>query len=258
MAARSIDFGHFRNTGRSGAPLQGGRQRPKSPMKILAVSRDADTLAGVAEPLRAAGHQVETVSASHAADEALRGAHFDLLLVDLPGGAVDEIAWLRSLRERRIRIAVATLTPFDAVVTRIAAIEAGADEHLLRPLDPRELVARCEALSRRQTLTGTRADVVMCGELVVDSRRREVRHGSVPIDLTPREWSILEFLVAHAGTAVTKDRLLRSIAGWDEQLAPNAIEVYVSRLRSKLAETGARISTVRGVGYRLEQPSQPL
>lgn len=226
-------------------------------MKILAVSRDASELAAIAEPLRAAGHQVETVSTTQAADEALRAAHVDLLLLDLPSGAVDEIAWLRSLRERRIRVAVATLTPFDAVVTRIAAIEAGADEHLVCPVDPRELLARCEAVLRRQGVAGVRADVVMCGELVVDSRRREVRHGSVPIDLTPREWSILEFLVAHAGSAVTKDRLLRAIAGWDEQLAPNAIEVYVSRLRSKLSDTGARISTVRGVGYRFEQPAQP-
>ena len=78
----------------------------------------------------------------------------------------------------------------------------------------------------------------------------------MPIDLTPREWSILEFLVMHAGAAVTKDRLLRAIAGWDEKLAPNAIEVYVSRLRGKLSGTGARISTVRGVGYRLEQPAE--
>ena len=102
----------------------------------------------------------------------------------------------------------------------------------------------------------SRADVVVCGELVIDSRKREVRHGSVPVDLTPREWSILEYLVLNAGTAVTKERLLRAITGFEEHLAPNAIEVYVSRLRSKLAGTGARISTLRGVGYRLEQPEQ--
>ena len=225
-------------------------------MKILAVSRDDLTLERLAEPLRAAGHPVDLVASLLAADETLRGGHYDAILIDLPGQAADELAWLRSLRERRIRLGVITLSALDAVDTRIAAVEAGADDHLIRPVDPRELVARCQALLRRQGGAALRADVVVCGELVVDSRRREVRHGSVPIDLTPREWSILEFLVMHAGAAVTKDRLLRAIAGWDEKLAPNAIEVYVSRLRGKLAGTGARISTVRGVGYRLEQPAE--
>ncbi|MCM5570544.1 response regulator transcription factor [Burkholderiaceae bacterium FT117] len=222
-------------------------------MKILAISRDESGLGPLAEPLRMAGHQVEAAASTAAADEALRGGHFDAIVVDLVGSADDEIAWLRSLRERRVRLGVVTVSALDAVDTRLAAIEAGADDHLVRPVDPRELVARCQALLRRQGGV-LRSDVVVCGELVVDSRRREVRHGSVPIDLTPREWSILEFLVLHAGAAVTKDRLLRAIAGWDERLAPNAIEVYVSRLRGKLAGTGARISTVRGVGYRLEQP----
>ena len=226
-------------------------------MKILAVSRDDATLERLAEPLRTAGQQVDVAASLLAADEALRGGHYDAILVDLPGQATDELAWLRSLRERRIRVGVVTISDLDAVETRIAAVEAGADDHLIRPVDPRELVVRCQALLRRQGGAGLRADVVVCGELVVDSRRREVRHGSVPIDLTPREWSILEFLVMHAGAAVTKDRLLRAIAGWDEKLAPNAIEVYVSRLRGKLAGTGARISTVRGVGYRLEQPAEP-
>lgn len=225
-------------------------------MKILAVSRDDLTLERLAEPLRAAGHQVDLVGSLLAADETLRGGHYDAILIDLPVQAADELAWLRSLRERRIRLGVITLSALDAVDTRIAAVEAGADDHLIRPVDARELVARCQALLRRQGGAAWRADVVVCGELVVDSRRREVRHGSVPIDLTPREWSILEFLVMHAGAAVTKDRLLRAIAGWDEKLAPNAIEVYVSRLRGKLAGTGARISTVRGVGYRLEQPAE--
>lgn len=224
-------------------------------MKILAASRDEVTLGRLAGPLRDAGNQVDVVASCVAADAALRGGHFDAILLDLEPPAPDALTWLRSLRERRIRLGVITVTPLDAVETRIAAVECGADDHLVRPVDPRELVARCQALMRRQG-GALRAEVVSCGELVIDSRKREVRHGSVPIDLTPREWSILEFLVLHVGTAVTKDRLLRAIAGWDEQLAPNAIEVYVSRLRGKLAGTGTRISTVRGVGYRLEQPDE--
>lgn len=226
-------------------------------MKILAFSGAGALLDSLSGALRLAGHRVEAFSELSIADEALRGTYFDAMLIDLQAPAHDEIGWLRSLRERRIRLAVITLTAAEAVETRLAAIAEGAEDHLIRPVDPRELVARCQAVLRRQGFTGMRSDVLVCDELVVDSRRREVRHGSIPIDLTPREWSILEFLVAHVGNAVAKERLLRAIAGWDEKLAPNAIEVYVSRLRGKLAGTGARISTVRGVGYRFEQPLQP-
>jgi DNA-binding response OmpR family regulator len=224
-------------------------------MKILAVSRDEATLERLVGPLREAGHLVETAPSPGGADAALRGGHFDAIVLDLEPPAAEALAWLRTLRERRIRLGVITVTSLDEVETRIAAVECGADDHLVRPVDPREVAARCQAMLRRHG-GALRSEVVSCGELVIDSRKREVRHGSVPIDLTPREWSILEFLVLHVGTAVTKDRLLRAIAGWDEHLAPNAIEVYVSRLRGKLAGTGTRISTVRGVGYRLEQPEE--
>jgi DNA-binding response OmpR family regulator len=225
-------------------------------MKILAVSRDEAMLDRLLGPLRDTGQHVELAPTSAEADMALRNGHFDAMVLDLGAQPSDSLVWLRGLRERRIRVGVITLTALDEVDARIAAVECGSDDHLVKPVDPRELLVRCRALLRRQG-TGPRSEVVSCGELSIDSRKREVRHGSVPIDLTPREWSILEFLVQHAGTAVAKDRLLRAISGWDESLAPNAIEVYVSRLRGKLAGTGARISTVRGVGYRLEQPEDP-
>ncbi|GMV00571.1 MAG: response regulator transcription factor [Burkholderiaceae bacterium] len=224
-------------------------------MKILIVCDEPSAAAGIAGPLREAGHVIDIVDRSDEADAVLRGGHFDDIVLDLrraPGAALE---WLRGLRQRRVRLPALVVTEADAADTRIAAIEAGADDHLQAPFDPRELVARCQALVRRNG-GASRSDVITCGELVVDSRRRELRHGCVPIDLTPREWSILEYLVLNAGTAVTKERLLRAIAGFDEQLAPNAIEVYVSRLRTKLAGTGARISTLRGVGYRLEQPQE--
>jgi DNA-binding response OmpR family regulator len=222
-------------------------------MKILAVSRDDALLGRLAEPLHEAGQTLHFVPSPGEAETALRGGHFDAVVLDLASPADDAIAWLRELRERRIRVGVITLTSLHEIEARIAAVECGADDHLIHPVDPRELLVRCRALLPREAAVH-RSELVSCGELAIDSRKREVRHGSVPIDLTPREWSILEFLVLHAGSAVTKERLLRAIAGWDEPLAPNAIEVYVSRLRGKLAGTGARISTVRGVGYRMEQP----
>lgn len=224
-------------------------------MKILIVCDDESDAARILGPLREAGHAVDIVDRPDEADAVLRGGHFDDIVLDLRRAPEPGLEWLRGLRQRRVRLPVLIVTDTGAADTRIAAIDAGADDHLDAPFDPRELVARCRALVRRNGGT-SRGDVVTCGELVIDSRKREVRHGSVPVDLTPREWSILEYLVLNAGTAVTKERLLRAITGFEEQLAPNAIEVYVSRLRGKLSGTGARISTVRGVGYRLEQPAE--
>lgn len=224
-------------------------------MKILVVSNDEAVSARILAPLREAGNAIDIVDQPAQADPVLRGGHFDGIVLDLEREPEPGLEWLRALRQQRIRLPVLILSAPEAADTRIAAIDAGADDHLNVPFDARELVARARALTRHNGGV-PRADVITCGELVIDSRKREVRHGSVPIDLTPREWSILEFLVLHAGTAVTKERLLRAIAGWDEQLAPNAIEVYVSRLRTKLSGTGARISTLRGIGYRLEQPEE--
>jgi two-component system, OmpR family, response regulator len=117
----------------------------------------------------------------------------------------------------------------------------------------RELIARCRALIRR---TGSMAaEIARFGPLQLDASRRELRWADLPIELTPREWSILEYLVLHASTVVGKDKLLHAISSWDDNLAPNAIEVYVSRLRGKLDPTGVKIRTVRGIGYRLEEPS---
>ncbi|HLS57949.1 MAG TPA: response regulator transcription factor [Zeimonas sp.] len=224
-------------------------------MKILIVCDDEAESSRILASLREAGDAVDIVDRPGEADAVLRGGHFDDIVLDLQRDPEAGLEWLRGLRQRRVRLPVLILTDRDAVDTRIAALDAGADDHLETPFEPRELVARCRGLVRRNG-SGSRSDVVTCGELVVDSRKREVRHGSVPVDLTPREWSILEYLVLNAGTAVTKERLLRAITGFDERLAPNAIEVYVSRLRSKLSGTGARISTLRGVGYRLEQPEE--
>ncbi|MCL4184657.1 MAG: response regulator transcription factor [Burkholderiaceae bacterium] len=222
-------------------------------MKILIVCDDESASSAILSPLREAGHAIDIVDRPEEADAVLRGTHFDGVVLDLRRDAEAGLEWLRSLRQQRVRLPVLIVTDADAVDARIGAIDAGADDHLDAPFDPRELVARCRGLVRGNGGI-QRADIITCGELVVDTRKREVRHGSMPVELTPREWSILEFLVQHAGTAVTKERLLRAITGFGEQLAPNAIEVYVSRLRTKLSGTGTRISTLRGVGYRLEQP----
>ncbi len=222
-------------------------------MKTLMVTDAQDAATRLVAPLREAGFDIEVAADTGALDPLLHAAPAGVLVLDLRSNADGTLEWLRNLRKRSVRVPALIVTGADEVDVRIAALEAGANDYLAGEFDPRELVARCTALVRRRDEMGG-ADVVFCGELVVDSRKREVRHGATPIDLTPREWSIFEQLVRHAGTPVTKEDLMQAITGFDERLAPNAIEVYVSRLRAKLAGTGARISTLRGIGYRLENP----
>jgi len=222
-------------------------------MKTLVVTDSPDAPSRIVAPLRDAGLDVEAVADTGELDPLLRVAPAGAIVLDLRENAGTPLEWLRGVRGRGIRVPALILTKAEDVDARIAALDAGASDYLAGEFEPRELVARSAALVRRREEAGA-ADVVFCGELVVDSRKREVRCGSMPIDLTPREWSIFEQLVQHAGTPVTKEDLMQAITGEDERLAPNAIEVYVSRLRAKLAGTGARISTLRGIGYRLENP----
>jgi DNA-binding response OmpR family regulator len=146
---------------------------------------------------------------------------------------------------------VLVLTARDGLDDRIEGLERGADDYMVKPFELRELVARCRVLIRRTGSVGS-SSLGFLG-LELDRAARVVRAAGRSIELTPREWSILEYLMLHAETVVRKDKLLQAISGWDDNIAPNAIEVYVSRLRGKIEDTGVAIRTVRGVGYRLER-----
>lgn len=223
-------------------------------MRILVVEDDALVADAVAAGLRDAGFAVDRVDSSERAAAAVRGEHFDLVVLDLGLPGADGLTWLRRMRESANaggRVPVLILTARDGIDDRIDGLNLGADDYMVKPFELRELVARARALIRR---TGAPvAEATRVGDLVLDAARRELRHDATPIDLTPREWSILEYLSLHLGTVVSKEKLLHAISGWDDNLGPNAIEVYVSRLRGKLEGTGVTIRTVRGVGYRLEE-----
>ena len=177
-----------------------------------------------------------------------------VVLLDLGLPGMDGLEFLRTLRRRRddaARLPVLVLTARDGLDDRVVGLELGADDYLVKPFELRELVARCRSLIRR---TGSAvSSEIRFGGLELDSAARTVVSEGRRIELTPREWSILEYLLLHAGTVVRKARLLQAISGWDDSLAPNAVEVYLSRLRVKLEGTGVTIRTVRGVGYRLEE-----
>ncbi len=225
-------------------------------MRVLLVEDDPLVADAVCAGMRDCGMAVDRVESAEQADTALRTEHFDLIILDIGLPGMSGLEFLRRLRRggRGVdeRIPVLILTARDALHDRVQGLDLGADDYMIKPFEFRELLARSRALIRR---TGSSiAEATRLGDLTLDASRREMKCGPRAIDLTPREWSIMEYLALHLETVVPKHKLLQAISGWDDSLAPNAVEVYVSRLRGKLDGTGVTIRTVRGVGYRLEGP----
>jgi len=133
---------------------------------------------------------------------------------------------------------------------RVAGLDAGADDYLVKPFAFAELLARLRALLRRsQAATSA---ILSFGALELDSANRQARANGQLIDLGPREWTVMEYLLIHAPKPASKEKLLAALTGWDKEITPNAIEVYVSRLRGKLEPHGIALRSIRGFGYRLE------
>jgi len=225
-------------------------------MRVLLVEDDPLVADAVCAGMRDSGMAVDRVESAEQADTALRTEHFDLIILDIGLPGMSGLEFLRRLRRGGCgvdeRIPVLILTARDGLDDRVDGLDLGADDYMVKPFEFRELLARSRALIRR---TGSSiAEATRLGELTLDASRREMKCGPRAIDLTPREWSIMEYLALHLETVVPKHKLLQAISGWDDSLAPNAVEVYVSRLRGKLDGTGVTIRTVRGVGYRLEGP----
>jgi two-component system OmpR family response regulator len=145
---------------------------------------------------------------------------------------------------------VLVLTARDALDDRVRGLDLGADDYMAKPFAMPELAARVRALVRRsQAQTGPK---IVHGPLVLDTLARRAYLNGEPLDLAAREWAVLEVLLARIEKIVSKESIIQAVASWGEDLTPNAIEVYVSRLRAKLEPAGVRIRTVRGFGYMLE------
>jgi DNA-binding response OmpR family regulator len=143
------------------------------------------------------------------------------------------------------------LTARDGLADRVTALDLGADDYLTKPFQVPELLARCRALIRRANSVASAR--MSFGDLELDTTHKSVTAGGKALELSQREWAILECLILNAGRIVSKNKLMSSIADWSEDLTLNAVEVYVSRVRAKLGGA-AIISTVRGMGYRIDEP----
>lgn len=218
-------------------------------MRILVVEDDALVADAIRRGLAEAGYAVDHVESAERAGTALGAESFDLAVVDIGLPGVDGLVLLQRMRRAGTAVPVLILTARDALADRVNALDLGADDYLVKPFALPELVARCRALIRRSRSAAS-AELVI-GELRLDLAARRVEVEGKAVSLTRREWAVLECLSLNIGRVVAKDRLLQAIANWDEDIGANAIEVYVSRLRTKLGGS-APIRTVRGLGYRLD------
>jgi two-component system OmpR family response regulator len=222
---------------------------------LLLIEDDAETAGHIVKGLRAEGHVIDV------ATDGIDGLHMatgnlpDILIVDrmLPG--LDGIALVKALRATGSRIPVLFLTALNAVADRVDGLEAGADDYLAKPFSFAELKARINALLRRPPLRDEPLEL-MVADLRIDRPRRDVTRGAEPIELQPREYQLLEYLMTHAGSIVTRAMLLEAI--WDFHFDPgtNIVETHICRLRAKIDRGGdpPLIKTIRGAGYVIRAP----
>ena len=221
-------------------------------MRLLIVEDDAMLADGLARSLRQSGYAVDWLDSAERAMLAVEHEAFDLVILDIGLPGIDGFEMLRRLRRADRYMPVIVVTARDAVSDRVRGLDLGADDYLVKPFAFEELEARIRALIRRgHTPTSPR---LALGPLALDLVSRTASVDGTPIDLTAREWAIVELFVTQPGVALSKDRMVQSLSSWDEKLSPNAVEVYISRLRAKLEPAGLRIRTVRGFGYLLETP----
>ena len=221
-------------------------------MRILVAEDDAALAEGVMQTLRHSGYAVDWVKNGAEADSALAANQFDLLILDLGLPKKSGLDVLRRLRGSDSRLPVLILTALDGVSDRVRGLDAGADDYLSKPFDLAELEARVRALTRRG-MAGS-PTLLQHGALKYDQVGRSASLNGQPLELSAREISLLEVFLQRAGRLVSKDQLVSHLCEWGEEVSPNAIEVYVHRLRKKLEPGGVRIVTVRGLGYSLEKP----
>jgi two-component system, OmpR family, response regulator QseB len=216
-------------------------------VRLLLVEDDSMIGKAMRQGLQAAGFTVDWVTDGIAAAQALQDDVYDLALLDLGLPRQDGMAVLKDLRARRHSIPVLIVTARDGVADRIAGLNAGADDYVLKPFDLDELIARVRALLRRRA--GAGSPLLQCGDLTLDPVRHEVYLAGDAVLLSSREFALLEALMQQPGAVLSRERLEDSMYGWNEEIGSNAVEVHLHHLRRKLgAET---IRNVRGVGYKI-------
>ncbi|ASJ70254.1 response regulator transcription factor [Granulosicoccus antarcticus] len=222
-------------------------------MRILLVEDNVQLGDAVREQMLSDGHAIDHMLNLKDAGACLSTTAYDLVLLDmmLPDGK--GLVLLQKLRQKKDMTPVIILTALDQISDRISGLNAGADDYLVKPFDLAELSARVGAVARRYA--GNPNPVVTVGDLRIDLAARELRCNDRVVDLTPREWSLMEALVQRPNRTVSKASLENRLYDLGAEVESNTVEVHISRLRKKIGRD--RIQTVRGIGYRLANGTQP-
>jgi two-component system OmpR family response regulator len=222
-------------------------------MRLLIVEDDVEASRAMVTGLAEKGHQCVTAADGQDGLKAARDQRFDVLIIDRMMPRMDGVTLVETLRAEGDQTPVLFLSALGEINDRVAGLNAGGDDYLVKPYALAELLARVEALARRRDM-GAVQTVLKIGDLEMDLIGRQVRRAGVEIDLQPREFQLLEFLMRHGGQSVTRTMLLEKV--WEYHFDPqtNVIDVHISRLRSKIDKgfDRAMLQTVRGAGYRLE------
>jgi two-component system OmpR family response regulator len=222
-------------------------------MRILIIEDDVEAGEAMVRGLTEGGHDCTHAADGEAGLEAARNGQFDVLIVDRMMPKMDGVTVVETLRREGDATPVLFLSALGEINDRVTGLKAGADDYLVKPYAFAELIARVDALARRRD-TGAVATTLKVGDLEMNLLSREVHRAGKEIDLQPREFQLLEFMMRHAGQSVTRTMLLEKV--WEYHFDPqtNVIDVHISRLRSKIDKGFDRpmLQTVRGAGYRLD------
>lgn len=220
-------------------------------MRILVVEDSPALAKGLAAVLRQGGYAVDIVDDGATALAVLSAERFDLVVLDLNLPDMDGIDVLRTLRGRRHDASILILSARGSPEDRVKGLDLGADDYMIKPFDVSELEARVRMLLRRRA--GLKTATVSFGEVDFDLTQRIFSARGSVLEIPAREVALLETLFMRAGKVVSKQAIIESLAGFDDDLSANAIEQYVSRLRKRLAPFGMTVRTARGIGYYLEK-----
>ena len=220
-------------------------------MRILLAEDNRELSDWLARLLRRDRYVIDCVHDGEEADEALETQDYALAILDLGLPRINGLEVLKRLRKRGMTTPVIILTAQDSVASRVAGLDGGADDYLVKPFEITELEARIRAQLRRGS--GAKTPALEFGPLVFDSTARSFALNGAALALTPREHAVLERLMRDSGRTTRKGALAESVFGMDDEANPNAVEIYVHRVRKKLEGSGVGIATLRGLGYMLRR-----
>jgi len=221
-------------------------------MRILIVEDESLVAQGLKQGLVQMGYTVDIAASAEEAESFVHCENFDMALVDIGLPKADGFHFIRQLRAHGKGLPVLILTARDSMEDTIKGLDAGADDYLTKPYRLPEIGARIRALIRRSNAIAQAC--LRHNGLSLDTASHVATLDGLPLELTNREWAILELLLMASPAVVSKEKLVQSLAGWDKEITLNAIEVHISRLRSKLSEGDVTIRTIRGMGYRVDAP----